>query len=88
MAPTTHDKNPPEVYISALTESMRALVRELARDIAKQVIDEHVDTCPAHGLEPRVRAIEARWAYFAGAVIGAGGFGGISGALLTKLMGG
>lgn len=61
-------------------------VREIAREAAREVMEEHRILCPIANVENRVSKIELRSAALVGYMIGAGMFGGGTAAIIFKML--
>lgn len=64
---------------------LKEFVREVAREAARTVIDEHRQSCAIVELEPRVRDLESKYARLIGIVTGAAIVGGGIGGWLSSL---
>ena len=64
--------------------------RLLAEAAARQVVIEHISLCPfgAGKIDERVRSLETRFSFLIGCMFGSGALGGVTGAVVAKLMGG
>ena len=62
-------------------------IREAAKEAARTVIAEHVQTCPVEKLVERVDKLEGRFYVLVGAVLGSGVLGGGAGAVITRVFG-
>jgi len=60
-------------------------VREIAREAARTVIDEHRKDCPIEDVDKRLTTVELRMAKIIGVVIGSGLSGGLIGGLISQL---
>jgi len=65
-------------------------VREVAREAARTVIEEHVASCPARSkaaeLNSRLQRVEVRFAALVAFMAGSGALGGLAGAALAGLL--
>jgi hypothetical protein len=64
-------------------------IKTMAREEARAVLLDHLKLCPfaVTNVEPRLRTLENRFSLLVGTMIGSGLLGGVSGALLSKLLG-
>ena len=63
-------------------------IREIAQSAARQVIAEHIVTCPlviSHVFD-RMTTLENRFSLLLGLIVGSGILGGTAGAMLAKLL--
>jgi len=58
-------------------------VKQIAREAARTVIQEHIESCPARRVRARVRRLEIRVALLLGLMVGSG----VTGAGIIKLLG-
>ncbi len=62
-------------------------VREVAKEAAREVIEEHTRACPIVEVGRRVRMLEISFAKLLGFMVGSGLLGGGAGAVAAKLIG-
>ena len=77
-----------ESQSARLNVPTNGFLRDLARDEIRQALEQHVAVCPVREIEQRVRTLEIRFGLLIGFMGGAGFFGGMSGALIAKFLGG
>ena len=61
-------------------------VREIAREAARMIIQEHAASCAIGSVTGRLLTLENRFSLLLGAILGSGALGGAAGALITKLL--
>lgn len=62
-------------------------VRAIAHEAAQAVIDAHVENCRITVVEDRVCKLERNWAWVLGVMCGCGAVGGVTGALVGRVIG-
>jgi hypothetical protein len=62
--------------------------RLIAEAAARRVVIEHIGLCPFAGaqVESRLRNLESRFSLIIGLMLGSGMLGGVSGAIISKLL--
>lgn len=81
--PERSDGNQEGIQLSPTTTT-----RLIAEAAARQVVIEHLGLCPftKDDVNKRLRSMEIRFGTLLGFMVGSGILGGVSGALLTKLL--
>jgi hypothetical protein len=71
-----------------VTVPLPDFVSEIAREAARTILREHVETCPIGETVVRVTKIESRLSLLVGIMLGSGALGGVVGGTIARFFAG